>query len=159
MQMRSAVVALAAACLCGSAGAQSGHKGPPESAASTNKQARVQLANVRSALKLTPEQSSNWQLYESKVLELLDDLGRGFAPPAGVTAIRQIDARVDLVRHRLTAMEDIADAAAKLYSGLSDEQKGTADRLLAATLPTPYPGMRARAEPRRGDGERTKLQK
>ena len=146
MRMRIAVAVLAA-CLCGSAGAQATRKTPPESAASG--QARAQLASVRSALKLTPEQTPNWQLYEAKVVELLDELGRGFTPPAGVTAIRQIDARVDAVRHRLTAMEDIADAAAKLYSGLSAEQKGTADRLLAATLPTPDPGLRARAE-RRG---------
>ena len=157
MQMRIAVAVLAAACLCGSAGAQPGRKGLPD--ATQSDPARAQLASVRSALKLTPEQAPNWQLYEAKVIDLLEDLGRGFTPPpAGVTAIRQIDARVDVVRNRLTAMEDIADAAAKLYSGLSDEQKGTADRLLAATLPTPYPGMRARAQPRRGD-ERTKLQK
>ena len=155
MQMRIAAAVLAA-CLCGSAGAQPARKSPPEGVSS---QARVQLASVRSALKLTPEQAPNWQLYESKVVELLDELGRGFTPPANVTAIRQIDARVDAVRHRLTAMEDIADAAAKLYSGLSAEQKGTADRLLAATLPTPYPGMRAQAEPRRGSGASAKLQK
>ena len=148
MQMRIAVAVLAA-CLCGSAGAQATRKGLPEGVSS---QARVQLASVRSALKLTPEQAPNWQLYETKVVELLDELGRGFTPPAGVTAIRQIDARVDAVRHRLTAMEDIADAAAKLYSGLSAEQKGTADRLLAATLPTPYPGMRTQAQ-RRGDSK------
>ena len=153
MHMRIVIVVLAA-CLCGSAGAQASRKSPPEG---VNSQARVQLASVRSALKLTPEQAPNWQLYESKVVDLLDDLSRGFTAPTGVTAIRQIDARVDTVRNRLTAMEDIADAAAKLYSGLSEEQRGTADRLLAATLPTPYPGMRARAE-RRGDSG-TKLQK
>lgn len=152
MQMRIAVAVLAA-CLCGSAGAQATRKGPPDAA---NNQVRTQLASVRSALKLTPEQAPNWQLYESKVTELLDEIGRGFTPPAGTTAIRQIDARVDVVRQRLTAMEDIADAAAKLYSGLSDEQKGTADRLLAATLPMPYPGARALAE-RRGSSERTRL--
>ena len=145
MRMRIAVAVLAA-CLCSSAGAQAGRKGLPETAAGPNSQARVQLARVRSALKLTPEQAPSWQLYEGKVVELLDELGRGFSPPAGVTAIRQIDARVDVVRHRLTAMEDIADAAAKLYGVLSTEQKGTADRLLAATLPTPYPGLQTRAK-------------
>ena len=157
MRMRIAVAVLAA-CLCGSAGAQASRKTPP-SAANVSSQARAQLASVRSALKLTPEQTPNWQLYEAKVVELLDELGRGFTPPAGVTAIRQIDARVDAVRHRLTAMEDIADAAAKLYSGLSPDQKGTADRLLAATLPAPYPGIRARAELRRGSGQPANLQK
>ncbi len=155
MHMRIAVAVLAA-CLCGSAGAQATRKSPPDGVSS---QARVQLASVRAALKLTPEQAPNWQLYESKVVELLDELGRGFTPPANVTAIRQIDARVDSVRQRLTAMEDIADAAAKLYNGLSTEQKGTADRLLAATLPTPYAGTRARAEPRRSNSEPAKLQK
>jgi len=154
MQMRIAVAVLAA-CLCGSAGAQTGRKGPSDA----DNQARAQLASVRTALKLTSEQVPNWRLYESKVVDLLDDLSRGFTAPTGVTAIRQIDARVDIVRNRLTAMEDIADAAAKLYAVLSEQQKGTADRLLAATLPTPYPGMRVRAEPRRGGSEPAKPQK
>jgi hypothetical protein len=106
---------------------------------SANDQARLQLSNTHVALKLTPEQAPAWQAYENKVVDLLDDLSRGIHPAEG-GALKQINARVDVVRNRLTAMEDIADAATKLYGVLTEEQKSTADRMLAATLPTLYSG-------------------
>jgi hypothetical protein len=122
---------------------------------SPNDQVRLQLTNVRSALKLTPEQAPVWQAYENKVVSLLEDLARGVSQAQG-NALRQIDSRVDVVRNRLTAMEDIADSANKLYASLSDEQKAMADRTLAGTLPALYTGMPARAALRRGDGEGTR---
>jgi len=115
---------------------------------SANDQARFQLSNARLALKLTPEQAPAWQVYENKVVDLLDDLARGINVPQG-SALKQIDARIDVVRNRLTALEDIADAAAKLYGVLTDEQKGAADRMLAATLPTLYSGAPLRPDPSR----------
>lgn len=118
---------------------------------SANDQVRMQLSSVRSGLKLTPEQASVWQVYESKVVDLLDDLSRGVNQPQGGNALKQIDSRIDMVRNRLTAMEDIAEAANKLYAGLSDEQKAMADRTLAGTLPALYSGTPARAALRRGD--------
>jgi LTXXQ motif family protein len=111
---------------------------------SPNDQARMQLSNVRSTLKLTPEQDSVWQAYENKVVGLLDDLSRDANPPQGGNAVKQIDSRVDVVRNRLTAMEEIAEAANKLYASLSDEQKAMADRALAGTLPALYLGTPAR---------------
>ena len=58
-----------------------------------------------------------------------------------MTAIQQIERKVDTVRNRLTAMEDIADAAGKLYAGLNKEQKAVADQLLPGTLPALYSGL------------------
>ena len=161
MQMRIAFAALVAATLCAEADAQSGRRRPPEgsrtetprdevTAISANDQARMQLVNVHSALKLTPEQAPAWQVYENKVVGLLDDLSRGFNQPGG-NALKQIDARVEVVRNRLTAMEDIAEAAVKLYGGLSEEQRTTADRMLPGTLPALYSGAPMRAALRRGE--------
>ena len=162
MHVRIACAVLVAAFLSSEAGAQSGRRGSPDrgrtetmqrdevTAISPNDQARLQLVNAHSALKLTPEQAPAWQAYENKVVGLLDDLSRGFNPPGG-NALKQIDARVDVVRNRLAAMEDIAEAAAKLYGGLSEEQRGAADRLLPSTLPTLYSGAPMRAALRRGE--------
>lgn len=107
---------------------------------SPNDQVRLQLTDLRLALKLSPEQAASWQAYENKVLSLLDDLSRGGEVAAGGSAPKQIDNRVGIVRNRLSAMEDISDAASKLYSGLSVEQKAVADRALPGTVPTLYSG-------------------
>ena len=117
---------------------------------------RMQLNNVRSVLKLTPEQAAAWQVYEDKVVNLLDDLSRGAGQPQGGNALKQIDWRVNVVRNRLTAMEDIAEAANKLDASLSEEQKTVTDRTLAGTMPALYSGAGAPGRPdfRRGDGER-----
>jgi hypothetical protein len=158
-----AVALLLALWVCGDAAAQYNRRGAPAGGAqersqptprdevttmSANDQARLQLSNTRITLKLTPEQAPAWQVYENKVVDLLDDLARGINAPQG-SALKQIDARIDVVRNRLTALEEIADAAAKLYGVLTEEQKGTADRMLAATLPTLYSGAPLRPDPSR----------
>ena len=147
-------------CVCGDAAAQYGRRGTPGGGGnqpmprdevttmSANDQARLQLSNTRVALKLTPEQAPAWQVYENKVVDLLDDLARGVSAPDG-SALKQIDARIDVVRNRLTALEDISDAAKKLYGVLTEEQKSTADRMLAASLPTLYSGAPLRPDPSR----------
>jgi hypothetical protein len=169
--IRTTLALLLLAAVCGQAAAQpGGRRGGTDgdrtrqesprrdevTAMSPSDQARMQLANVRSALKLTPEQAPVWQAYENRVLGLLEDLSRGVNQPSGVNALKQIDSRIDVVRNRLTAMEDIAEAANKLYASLSDEQKSMADRMLAGTLPALYSGTPARTEARRGDGDRTR---
>jgi len=117
---------------------------------SANDQIRLQLTDVRLALKLAPEQAAAWQSYENKVLELLDDLSRGMAPPApGESAPKQIERRLDVARNRMTAMEELSEAATKLYAGLTEEQKGVADRMLAGTVPVLYSGTPTAS---RGDG-------
>jgi hypothetical protein len=159
--MRQLVLALVlAAVACGDAAAQYGRRGAPGGAGnqsmprdevtmmSANDQARLQLSSARMALKLTPEQAPAWQVYENKVVDLLDDLARGSSTPEG-NALKQINARIDVVRNRLTALEDISDAAVKLYGVLTEEQKSTADRTLAGTLPTLYSGAPLRPDPSR----------
>lgn len=168
-RIRTALALLLLAAVCGQAAAQyGGRRGGTDgdrmrqerarrdevTTMSPNDHARMQLNNVRFALKLTPEQASVWQAYEDRVVGLLDDLGRGVNQPPGGNALKQIDSRIDVVRNRLTAMEDIAEAANKLYVSLSDEQKSMADRMLAGTLPTLYSGMPGRTEAPRGDRER-----
>jgi hypothetical protein len=168
-RIRTTFALLLLAAVCGQAAAQhGGRRGGTDgdrtrqesarrdevTAMNPNDQARMQLTNVRSALKLTPEQASVWQAYENRVVGLLDDLSRGVNQPPGGNALKQIDSRIDVVRNRLTAMEDIAEAANKLYVSLSDEQKSMADRMLAGTLPALYSGTPGRTEARRGDGDR-----
>ena len=156
-----ALVLVLILCVCGDAAAQYGRRGGqgggagggrPEAmprdevtSITANDQARMQLTNARTALKLTPEQAPAWQVYENKVVDLLDDLSRGVHPAQG-GALKQIEARIDVVRNRLTALEDISEAAGKLYGVLTDEQKSTADRMLAATVPTLYSGAPLRAD-------------
>ena len=160
--VRFAILNMALLLACGQAGAQfggshrggrggsndAGQKGDKGAAAeatrmNANDQVRMQLTHVRTALKLSPEQAPAWQAFEERVLSLLDDLGRGTSFPAGEGALKQIDQRVDLVRNRLAALEDIADAAKKLYAGLSAEQRETADRTLPGTVPALYSGSPA----------------
>jgi hypothetical protein len=110
---------------------------------SANDQIRLQLTNARVGLKLSPEQSVSWQVYEKKVVELLGDSTHGARTTSGVNVVKQIDETVGILRIRLAAFEDLADATKKLYAMLSDEQKGIADRMLSATVPAPYPGTLA----------------
>jgi len=60
---------------------------------------------------------------------------------ARLGALQQIARKVDTVRKRLTAMEDIQEAASKLYAALDDKQKLTADQLLPSTIPALYSGL------------------
>ena len=122
-----------------------------------NDQVQMQLNQVRSALRLAPEQAPGWQVYENKVVALLEDLRRGVVQPQGAGALKQIDARVDVVRNRLTALEEIAEAAKKVYASLNDEQKTVADRMLPGTVPALYSGptgMPPRPGGRPGEFER-----
>ena len=120
---------------------------PEATRLSANDQVRLHLTDVRLALKLAPDQNTSWQAYEGKVLALLADLGRGISTPLGDKAPGQIERKVEVVRNRLTAMEEISETANKLYAILSDEQKAVADRMLAGTVPALYAGAIAgRAE-------------
>lgn len=161
MSPRSLLLSLALLAACGQASAQSGgpHRGgegrarqgpggePPEvTRMSPNDQVRMQLNGVRSALRLSPEQGAAWQVYEERVIELLEDMARVAESPAGEGALKQIDRKVDLARNRLAAIEDVSDAAKKLYASLSSEQKATADRMLPGTVPALYAGQAIRPQ-------------
>ncbi len=115
---------------------------------SANDQIRMQITDTRLALKLEPAQNAAWQAYEDRVIGLLADLSRGAGTAAGGDATKQIDLKVDLARNRLAAMEELSEAAKKLYAGLSAEQKSVADRMLPGTVPALY----AQPSAFRGDG-------
>ena len=148
-------------CACGVAFAQS-KRGEDDAGASQRRpasaaeaQARAsdrahqQLNQARTTIRITPAQGPLYEVYRERVIALLDDMNRGVPPPSvGESALKQIDRRVDLLRNRLAAFEDVADAARKLYGALTPEQKETADRVLPGTLPALY----LQTSPFSGDG-------
>lgn len=56
-------------------------------------------------------------------------------------ALQQISRKVDTLRNRLTAMEDIRESAGTLYAALDADQKLTADQRLISTVPALYAGL------------------
>ena len=103
-----------------------------------------QLDGLRLKLNLRPDQEGAWQTYQERVGALMSDQLRP-VPAASGNALGQIDHKIDVVRNRLTALEDIADAARRLYLQLDLEQRDIADRTLAATVPALYSGLGAQA--------------
>lgn len=108
-------------------------------------QIQLQLRDLAQDLKLTPRQTILWEAYQDKVQALMNDLVR-LEPyrPATRGALQQIGGKVEVVRNRLAAMEDIAEAADKLYQTLDAEQRKVADQRLAATVPPLYGGFSGR---------------
>jgi hypothetical protein len=93
------------------------------------------------ALKLTPVQLPLWDRYEEKVGALMADQMK-LAPYQGrQNALQQISRKVDTVRNRLAAMEDIHESAGILYAALDADQKLTADQMLISTVPALYSGL------------------
>ena len=150
--LRLAILSFALLALCGQAFAQFGgtRRGGGDSSSSgrsrrdsgdlsgvttlsANDQVRMQITHTRLALKLTPEQTPLFETYQAKVLALLDS--GGATPASQDSAPQQIDLKVDATRHRVTALEDIAQAAKKLYEVLTEEQKKIADQMLPGTVP------------------------
>jgi hypothetical protein len=102
----------------------------------------LHVAEVQQRLKLQPSQQPVWDAYARRVQALMQDQLRGVPRgPDDEDALHQINRRVDIVRNRLAAMEDIADAAAQLYTVLSPEQRKVADELLPTTVPALYSGL------------------
>lgn len=100
------------------------------------------LRDVRRRLNIQPAQQPAWDQFEHRTEALMLDQMRGIAPPPEhEDALHQINRRVDVVRDRLAAMEDIADAAAHLYAVLTQEQRRKADELLASAVPSLYSGL------------------
>lgn len=103
---------------------------------------RQALADTAEALNLTPRQRVLWDAYQEKIGALMADQTRlAFGAPTRQGAMRQIEAKVDTVRNRLAAMEDIAQAAQRLYDTLDEGQRAVADQRLAGTLPALYSGL------------------
>jgi hypothetical protein len=102
---------------------------------SANDQIRLRLASLRIALELRAEQTSAWQVYENKVMEMLSELESATGPPADGNALTQIDRQLVAERKRAATLEELFSAAKALYIVLSDDQKRVADSLLLGTMP------------------------
>lgn len=102
-------------------------------------QALLQLRDAAQALDLTPKQVVLWEDYQGKVGALIDDLHRiePYRPPRQ-GAVRQIGAKVDQARNRLAALEEIQEAADRLYQSLDEKQRQIADQRLPGTVPALY---------------------
>jgi len=98
----------------------------------------VAVHELHEDLKLTAEQAPLWQAYLDKVRALGNDVARerGRRPAQG-NVQQQIDRIVDAARNRLTALEDIAQAAKALYAKLAPEQQPAADPRLANLMAMP----------------------
>lgn len=105
-------------------------------------QLQNRLRSTAEQLKLTPKQLPLWDNYQEKVGALMSDMFRTQPYRAAhQNALQQIGGKVGTVRNRLAAMEDLAEAAAKLDESLDDGQKKVADRMLPVTVPNLYSGF------------------
>ena len=95
------------------------------------------LAELQQDLKLTADQQAAWDAYARNVEALASDVARERSRTKEVMqmkVLQRLDHIVDVARNRLTAVEDIAAAAKKLYAGLTPEQQSIADPRLATAI-------------------------
>src|SRR5438876_5141462 len=110
----------------------------------------VTVQELHEDLKLTAEQEPLWQAYVDKVRALGNDLARERdRRPAQANVQQQIDRIVDAARNRLTALEDVAQAAKALYAKLAPEQQPAADPRLANLMAMPLSADAPRGRPGR----------
>lgn len=96
------------------------------------------LAQLHDKLALTPQQQALWQTYAGKVDAYTAQYYREkpVMPSAATPAPQQVVGLVQNLQNRLTALEDIEQAAKQLYAALNPEQQKTANQLLLSTIPT-----------------------
>lgn len=139
------IVALLSVAACAPMGDRNGPPGGPPApggcSASVVEQLQINLHQTADALKLTPRQAVLWDAYQEKIGALMADQMKLPSYRARQTAPQQVAQKVDVVRNRLAAMEEIQETADKLYAALDETQKRTADQMLAATLPALYSGL------------------
>ena len=119
-------------------GAGQGKAGKPE----PTPVLEVTLHELQEDLKLVPEQQPLFDAYAETVRGLANDVvrerqGQSAAKAASVSLLERIDRNVDGLRNRLTAVEDIAQAAKTLYARLNPEQQRAADPRLATLMLLP----------------------
>jgi LTXXQ motif family protein len=98
------------------------------------------IEELREDLKLAPEQQGAWEAYAGKLRGLASDMSRENARAkeiAQMDVLKRIDHAVDVAGERMTAIEEIADAAKKLYAVLTPEQQSIANPRLATIIPAP----------------------
>jgi LTXXQ motif family protein len=102
----------------------------------------VTLHELEEDLKLAPEQQPLFDAYAETLRGLGNDVARErqrqkAAQSASATLPERIDRNVDALRNRLTAVEDIAQAAKTLYARLNPDQQRVADPRLATLMLLP----------------------
>jgi Spy/CpxP family protein refolding chaperone len=96
------------------------------------------IEELRIDLKLQPTQVPAWETYVGKARLLASDIARERSQTTvslQANALKAIDRSVDAARNRLTALEDVGDAAKAFYGLLTPEQQAVADPRLAALMP------------------------
>lgn len=120
----------------GGGGAAEGKAGKPEATPVLE----VTLHELEEDLKLAPEQQPLFDAYAETLRGLANDVARqrqSTAKAATATLVERIDRNVDTLRNRLTAVEDIAQAAKALYAKLNPDQQRAADPRLATLMLLP----------------------
>ncbi len=120
----------------GGGGAAEGKAGKPEATPVLE----VTLHELEEDLKLAPEQQPLFDAYAETLRGLANDVARqrqSTAKAASATLVERIDRNVDTLRNRLTAVEDIAQAAKALYAKLNSDQQRAADPRLASLMLLP----------------------
>jgi hypothetical protein len=100
----------------------------------------VTLYELETDLKLTPAQQPLWESYTAKIRALVTDTARERARAKTVSELKllpRLDHLLDLERNKLTALEDIVQAAKTLYASLAPEQQAAADPRLANIVAPP----------------------
>lgn len=124
----------------GSGGDKGGDKGGMDKSGEPRINALELTAHeLHEDLKLTPQQEPLWDAYLDKIRALGNDIARERRPlGSGAGNVnQQIDRIVDIARNRLTALEDIAQAAKDLYAKLTPEQQPAANPRLANLMTMP----------------------
>lgn len=108
----------------------------------------VTLHELHEDLKLTASQEPLFEAYAGKVRALASDIGRErerqkIAGAAKANVLTRIEHALDIRRDRLTALEEIADAAKALYAKFDDGQRIAADPRLATVMLLPLGGSGA----------------
>ena len=96
------------------------------------------LGLLEEDLKLANPQLKAWETCAERVRALAADIARERAPSQALappTAMQQMTRAVDIARNRLTALEEIAGAAQRLYDVLTPDQKMLADSRFPTILP------------------------
>lgn len=112
------------------------------------------LTLMEEALKLTPAQHNEWQVFAKNVRTYAADVARERARNAAPTSVTAsggyqagtlyIGQVVDAARNRLTALEDIETAAKALYLTLTADQKAIADMRIPTFIAPRVIGLTAR---------------
>jgi hypothetical protein len=94
----------------------------------------ITLHELGEDLHLTPAQQPLWDSYADKVRALAADALRERTRAKSVSELKllpRLDHMLDVERNKLTALEDIVQAAKTLYASLAPEQQAAADPRLA----------------------------